>query len=242
MSYILFYFYLFTIQSIKVYLYLFIYLYLLELILNNINNNKYIGYKLFFSEKMIDQTIYYLVKKMGLKYFNSKLLKRIKFFWLIWFFGNFISSFSFISSYNCDWEILFIWSFALCFFVYLYFFIIFSINTVSRWIINFSQYSTTGISIIFLFIELLSLSIRTFSLTSRFVINSFSGSIYIIILSYLVFTFNFNDYNLLNNFFGYIFIIYLIIFILFELIKISFQALLYIILAIYYLAALEQNI
>lgn len=187
---------------------------------------------------LIEFNITYIAKTMGVIHFTSMLLKGHKLFLFVWIFGNFAAYVGFITSFNSDWEVLFIWSFAICFIIYIYWISFFFGQLFNKWINDYKIPLTIGFILIF-FIELLSIIIRTFSLTTRLAINTFAGALYLIILNKLIFTTAFSSHAFVLNLFGYFIVIYLIITIISELIKISGQCLLFLALSFYYLSESE---
>ena len=162
-----------------------------------------------------------------------------KFFVYILVIGNFIAHVAFATSCDADWEILFIWSFGICFVAYGHFVSIFWTRLFCQWANNYKTPLTIGFILIFL-IELVSILIRVFSLTTRLAINTFSGTLYIVILNRLLFSTSFETNSVIFNFIGYITTTALCLLIWSELIKIAGQCILYVALSFYYLSALEN--
>ena len=198
----------------------------------------YYNYYTYQLNYLIEYNLTYISKTMGVTHFTSMLLKGHKLFLFVWLFGNFAAYVGFITSFNSDWEVLFIWSFAVCFIIYIYWISFFFGQLLNKWINDYKIPLTIGFILIF-FIELLSIIIRTFSLTTRLAINTFAGALYLIILNKLIFTTTFSSHSFFLNLFGYFIINYLIIVILSELIKISGQCLLFLALSFYYLSESE---
>ena len=204
-----------------------------------INIKFYYNYYIYQLNYLIEFNLTYISKTMRVSHFTSMLLKSHKLFLFVWIFGNLAAYVGFITSFNSDWEILFIWSFAVCFIIYVYWISFFSGQLFNKWINDYKIPLVVGFILIF-FIELLSIIIRTFSLTTRLAINTFAGALYLIILNKLIFTTAFSSHSLFLNLFGYLIINYLIIVIISELIKISGQCLLFLALSFYYLSESES--
>lgn len=172
---------------------------------------------------------------MGLGQYSPFLLYLPKHFLFIFIVGNLASFAGFVTAFNSDWEILFIWSFAICLLLHIYWFSSVAGRLFNKWVNDYKVPLTIGFILVF-FIELVSVAIRTFSLTTRLAINTFSGSLYLIILDKLVFNTFFTTPSVILNFFGFSIVFYLIIVISSELIKITGQCLLFVSLGFYYIS------